>query len=371
MKTVDAAGLKLINRRVIFDIVRTKRNVTRVELSKMTGMSGPSILAVVNEFIDKGILTVGKKKSGSKGRSPVEMTYNPNVIVSIGIEFEGNDLSVGLVNLDGQILYQITERVSAAFDDNFFRMLCVELDRITQIAEKENIQYMGIGFGIPGVLRQSEKVIDFAPYIGVNEACDISERLKYIEERYHRPVFIENDVNASAMGEYHVRRLQEDISDMLYISIGSGVGAGLILGGKLRRGMHEACGEIGYSILSVKDVISQKGTGWLERKLSYATLCQNFEEYRQTGKVSSCMVEYIESILLPVIVNIVNTLDLNYVVFGGQLILNGGQDLLNSIQDHLAPLVLNEVKLVLEKSAFSGVVGSALVASNAICDSIL
>lgn len=371
MKTMISTDMKQMNRKVVFDIARKKRTVTKVELSELTGMSGPSIMAIVNEFIDKGILTVTGKKNGSLGRSPVTMVFNPDVMMSIGIEFEGNNLSAGLVNLDGEIRFQTMAKVPSSFGDSFFDALSKSIDKLAAALEKEGIGCNGIGFGIPGVVDPEEKIIHFAPYIGIREPVNISAQTARLEARYHKPVFIENDVNASAIGEYYVRQIHEDVNDILYISIGAGIGAGIILDGELRRGSRGMCGEIGYCLRDTKGIVSRKQTGWLEESLAYETLCGKFEDYRLNGRVGAEMTAYITEILCPFIANFVNTLDMNKVVIGGHLMLDGGNPLLEAIRQSVENLTLSEVAIEGCVTEYTGVVGSALMASNKLWNTIL
>lgn len=371
MRAMISTDMKQLNRKIVFDIVRKKRSVTRVELSEMTGMSGPSIMAIVNEFIDKGILTVTGKKNGSVGRSPVTMIFNPDVQLSIGIEFEGNTLSAGLVNLDGEIRFQTMAKVPSNLGNSFFEALCKSIDKLVGILEKEGLHYSGIGFGIPGVVDPEKKIVHFAPYIGVLESIDISEQIDMLTKRYQKPVFIENDVNASAIGEYYVRQIHEDIDDILFISIGAGIGAGIILDGGLRRGSRGMCGEIGYSLKDADSVVSQTQTGWLEKHISYETLCQKFPEYKNNGTVTQEMTEYITGILSPVIANLVNTLDISQVVLGGELLVDGGNSLLEAIRRTVDKLALSEVMVRGCTTEYTGVVGSALMASDKLGNTIL
>lgn len=371
MRAMISTDMKQMNRKIVFDIVRKKRSVTRVELSEMTGMSGPSIMAIVNEFIEKGILTVTGKKNGSVGRSPVTMVFNPDVMMSVGIEFEGNNLSVGLVNLDGEIRFQTMAKAPSNLGQSFFDALCKSIDKLAVMLEKEGLDFSGIGFGIPGVVNPEQRIVQFAPYIGIQEPLDISDYIGQLEDRYHKPVFIENDVNVSAIGEYYVRQNSEDTPDILYISIGAGIGAGIILDGELRRGSRGMCGEIGYSLWDAQGVVSRKQTGWLEEHISYKTLCDKFAQYRQSGEVGGDMAQYVTDTLCPFIANLVNTLDINQVVLGGELMLNGGEQLLHAVRECVRKLTLSEVTVQSSTTEYTGVMGSALMASNKLWNTIL
>lgn len=371
MKAMISTDMKQVNRKVVFDIVRKKRTVTRVELSEMTGMSGPSILAIVNEFLEKGILSVTGKKEGAVGRSPVTMVFNPDVLLSVGIEFEGSNLSAGLVNLDGEIRFQTMVKAPSNLGSSFFEAVYKSIDKLTVMTKKAGLSYSGIGFGIPGAINPAKKLIHFAPYIGVMSPTDISGEIASLEERYHTPVYIENDVNACACGEFYLRKMHEEIQDLLYISLGAGIGAGLILDGKLRYGGKGLCGEIGYSLRDVQEVVSRQKTGWLEQSLSSEVLGSKFRTYRENGKVEKGMADYVAKILSPFIANLVNTLDIDLVVMGGQLMVDGGSMLQNVIREQVQRLTLSKTKIQSSATEYMGVVGSALMASDRLWETIL
>ncbi|HJB92293.1 MAG TPA: ROK family protein [Candidatus Eisenbergiella merdigallinarum] len=373
MRAMVCTDMKRNNRKMIFDIVRKERCVTRAELSRTTGMSGPSIMTIVNEFIDLGILTASEKeaKSGELGRKPVPMLFNPDALQSVGIEFEGNNLFVGLVNMDGEIRYQTMVKVQPNLGDAFYQSLFSCLDKLEgMMTETEKKNYLGIGFGIPGVVDPKEKRVEFAPYVGIREPADISADLNRVSDRYGKPVLIENDVNAGAAGEYYVRRIREEIQDLLYVSVGAGIGAGIILDGKLRHGRRNLCGEIGYTVDSADQIVERSRSGRLESLLSREALCEKFEEYRQYGLVSPDMVSYMTKLLSPVIANLANALDVDRVVVGGNLAVSAGEALLQSLDRELEHLTLARIKLQGCRTDYTGVVGSALLASNTLMDTI-
>lgn len=369
--TMISADMKQMNRKIVFDIIRKKREVTRVELSEMTGMSGPSILTIVNEFLEKGILVQRGKQSTSMGRHPISMAFNPDIMLSIGIEYEGNNLSVGVVNLDGEIRFQTVFKVPANLGDNFFQVIEKSITKIEGLLSKENLDYCGIGIGIPGAVNYKEKVVYFAPYVGVNAPLDISKQLEELEKKFNKPIFIENDVNASAIGEFYIREANENGKDLLYISIGTGIGSGIILNRELRHGCNYLCGEIGYSLPSIDYDVSRDKTGWLEENISHTTLCEKFHNYRLRYEIDQDMIQYVTRTICPYIANLVNTLDMDLVVIGGELALNGGDMLIKEIQKEVSRLTLSEVQVQSCLTDYAGIAGTALIASNNLFNTIL
>lgn len=371
MKTMIASDMKQLNRKVVFDLVRERRTVTRVELSSLTGMSGPSILAIVNAFLEKGILQATGKQNGSPGRSPVTLSFNPNAALAVGVEAVGDRIIAGLVNLDGQLQSRAEASIPANLGPGFFQALGDLVEQLTGPLSRQGKTYTGVGLGLPGVLDPSRQVIQFAPYFNVKEPLRIAAQLAELENRLGKPVFPENDVNASAIGEHYVRRLKRDIPDLLYVSAGTGgLGAGLILDGNLRRGLRGLCGEIGYAFSREKDSVTRENAGQLETSLSHRALSGRFPNYGSLGQTDESMIRYVVELLAPPIANLVNILDLDTVVLGGRLMADGGRSLTEALSASVQAHALSPVRIE-QGMEHACVAGSALLAFDELWDTIL
>ena len=108
--------------------------------------------------------------------------------------------------------------------------------------ERRSVEYIGIG--IPGTVESRKKIVKYACNLGWE-----NEKLSsFLEKEYEAPVFIENDVNIAAIGEYVYSGLKEK-ETMVLIALGTGVGAGIILDGRLYRGFNFSAGEVGHMII--------------------------------------------------------------------------------------------------------------------------
>lgn len=366
-----ASDMKQLNRKVVFDLVRERRTVTRVELSSLTGMSGPSILAIVNDFLEKGILQATGKQNGAPGRSPVTLSFNPDAALSIGVEAMGGHITAGLVNLDGKLLRLEEAPAPANMGPGFFRVLSDLVEQLAEPLSRQGKTYTGVGLGLPCAVDPSRQVIQFAPYLDVKEPLNISTQLDALENRFGKPVFPENDVNASAVGEHYIRRLERDIPDLLYISAGTdGVGAGLILDGNLRRGRRGLCGEIGYAFSRERDSVTREAAGHLETNLSRRTLSKRFRNYGSPGQADKSMIRYVVELLAPPIANLINMLDLDTVVLGGRLLTDGGLPLTEALAASVRAHTLSPVR-VERGMEHACVAGSALLAFDELWNTIL
>lgn len=101
-----------------------------------------------------------------------------------------------------------------------------------------------IGIGIPGRVDPSSGVVHHAVNLDIGrEPLDI---LRRVQDQHDVPVFLENDVNAAALGAYEVLRSRRHLDSLAYLSVGTGIGAGLVVDGRIHRGHHGVGGEIGH-----------------------------------------------------------------------------------------------------------------------------
>ncbi len=369
---MDLAEMRQINRKAIFDIVRTKREVTRAELQKLTGFSGPFIMEIANDFIEKRILILTGTKTGAVGRRPYTMVFNPDVFLSIGIELAGKYIYAGIVNLDGHVAYQTRQVIK---DDDDFSAIQKCIDRLIRTGELVGLKCNAIGIGLPGSVEEDERGTYSirSSWDGMIQKTYVSDMLNTIRERYHIPVYFENDVNARAIGEYYLLQMDNNApKDLMFIAYTEfGIGAGLVLDGKLRKGQHNLAGAFGQMVSSSDEWNQRFYKGALENKISRETIREKFGVEIEAGEVTEEAVDYISSEISPFISNIINALDFDHVALGGGLCDACGDLLIERTREKVRKQTLCEAYIEKTQTEFSGVVGSALMASNYLCDLVL
>jgi predicted NBD/HSP70 family sugar kinase len=121
------------------------------------------------------------------------------------------------------------------------RALTALAERLGQPSAAANTLFSGVGIGVPGLVDAEHGTVLHAVNLGISVGLPLADRLQH---RLQLPVVVENDVNAAALGATAHLRLGR--VDLAYISIGTGLAAGIVLDGELRRGPHNAAGEIGH-----------------------------------------------------------------------------------------------------------------------------
>jgi len=161
----------------------------------------------------------------------------------VGIDLGGTNVRLALVSLQGKILSR-WERATASMPDQaaLVSTLAADITTAGQAARDRGLEIKGAGIGVPGRVLPREGRVAFSPNIPALNDCRLVERL---QPRLAWPVFLENDANLFALGE-HWLGAGVGHDQMLGITLGTGVGGGLILNGRLWAGAEGTSGEIGH-----------------------------------------------------------------------------------------------------------------------------
>lgn len=358
MRTVVQSDVRLMNTRMIFDLFRECRYLTRVEISQKLNMSLPSVSKIVDILQEQGICLNAGEIESPVGRKPLNLAFNPDVFSAIGVEFEGDRLGIGLANLDGTVKSKTIRKFHRAFDDRFAQLVIEEVQRI-QIENPETT-IVGIGIGVPGVVGSQGDCIEFAPLIGVENPLEVKTILEHIRQATGLEVLLENDTNAAAIGEACARGVGAG-QDLVYISLGTGLGAGVVLDGELRRGAGNMCGEIGYLVEDCSWPTARSRTGYLESQLNTEALERIFGFTPDSDEISPDMLVYVAGRLSKIIANIVTLLDARLVVLGGVLTDKMGEKLVGMVLEKVNALAVSPVAVQHYIAEEPGVSGMALL----------
>ncbi|NLX34477.1 MAG: ROK family transcriptional regulator [Thermotogaceae bacterium] len=225
----------------ILRITREKKRTSRVQLAKVTGLSKPTVSSIVNDLVRKGILTetgLGKSKA-TGGRKPINLSFSPDFKYVLSVDIGGTKAIFALLDLDGNIL--VHETVPSELFRNgkgILKELEERLERYIKKAGREKI--LGITLGIPGTVDRSSQVIKYMPSFDQGD-LDLKSPL---EDKYKISVLVENDVTLAAFGESWIGAARE-YGDVVLVSIGTGIGAGIVIDNTVYRGYAGSAGEIG------------------------------------------------------------------------------------------------------------------------------
>lgn len=200
----------------------------------------------------------------------------------IGIDLGGTNIKGAVVDEAGHIVtaHSIETRSELGFAKVAGRIADLAKHLLKQVSGQEVI---GIGIGAPGPLSHAEGIIYRAPNLPGSENYPLAKELR---EKLNRPVSLENDANAAAYGEF-LAGAGAKYDSMVLLTLGTGVGGGVVLDGQLLRGQFESAGEVGHMIVVPNGrpcPCHQKGC--LERYASANAIGERLTEAVQAGETS-------------------------------------------------------------------------------------
>ncbi|WP_410512377.1 ROK family transcriptional regulator [Paenibacillus sp. BR2-3] len=238
--TGDQALVKKINKSIVLHTIRKHSPLSRARVSEMTGLNKATVSNLVAELCQQELVTEAGPGESSGGRKPLILHFNAMAGTVIGMELRVKQLTAVLCDLGGNMLGE--KDVSLEHHD-----LPYVLDEIHKIitslmamAPVTPNGIVGIGVGVPGMVDENGVVL-FAPNLGW-EMVDLRGLLT---SSFSVPVTIDNEANAGAQGELNFGAAR-DVRHLLYVSAGSGIGSGIIIGGELYKGARGYAGETGH-----------------------------------------------------------------------------------------------------------------------------
>jgi glucokinase-like ROK family protein len=282
-KISDQAFVREFNTSVVMDHIRLYAPISRAELAVRTGLNRSTITLIINELIDRGYVHETNRRDPSVGRPGMLLQFNPNGGFAIGIEIGVDFISVLLTNFVADILWSHRETIVPG------------IDRIAMMEMAENIisqafaygkdiglRPLGIGVGIPGLVDARQGKLVFAPNL---KWSDIPIRLIWMS-RFNVPVFVENEANCAAFGEYFYG-VAHDTKDFIYLKTGVGLGSGIMIDGRLFKGANGFAGEAGHVTLYQGGEVCGCGRrGCWETYVSPAAIINSAVTKVETGKAS-------------------------------------------------------------------------------------
>jgi len=329
MISMNQASMKIRNQYAIINAIIQNEQMSRSSLSKKLNLSKPTISTNVDKLLDKGILCERGYGDTAVGKKPIMLSFNSNYRLVMVIDFSQTIPMMHISDLSRRIVAQR-------------RIENVDLIRksVLEFMEDVNVHVKNIGIiviSMPGIIddKSCQRLVNpqFRQYDSVKIKADLSEF-------FNVPVRVENDINLAAIGEQYSGFRGASVN-LMYLSLGLGIGAGIVLNSHLYRGSEHAAGEIGYqNVVNFKGDIVQ-----LERYINIPSVVKRYakkvirDNYKWITAHGITEVDYeifiqaveekepvayellreITWILGMVVFNMAVVLDLDCIVLGGEL----------------------------------------------------
>lgn len=339
METGNLDLIRNINRRSVIDVIKQDQPISRAEISRKLLLSRSTVSLIVNDLIaNHTVVELGEGEStAGGGRKGTLLGFNPRSAFGIGIDLQQDCSRIviadsgGSVNLNRTFSFDHDLKKLKAYLKTFLSGLSGEMSKI-----------VGIGISVPSIVKDHAIVVD-APSLGWQD-CNLVEELSDVTDL---ETFIVNDVNAAAFGERWIGHSNQ-IDNLFYISIGTGVGSAIISNGELVAGADQAAGEIGYMFeqndIDKNDTYVPGLFGTFEKKITTLLAMENMPPEICSSLITRLSV---------VIANVCSLLNPEKIIIGGSY-QQKLQPLIEKIQDKVklySPLPAEISYSVLGRSA--------------------
>lgn len=217
-------------------------STSRAAISRITGLSKPTVSNVVRDLEKIGLIRPGGRSMGSVGRTSTLYEVNPSAGYALGVDIGGTKVRAAVTDAFGEPLAEITEPTHRERAEELLRQTASLLERLLEQSGVDRSAVIAAGISVPGVLHPDTDEITAAynvPALAqLHPTRDFGAALRM-------PVVIANDVNLAAAGEQW-RGSAVGVPNFVAISIGTGIGLGIVVDGTIHLGARGAAGEIGW-----------------------------------------------------------------------------------------------------------------------------
>ncbi|MEU8433354.1 ROK family transcriptional regulator [Streptomyces sp. NPDC029216] len=314
----DPSLLRRINSAVVLRALRAAESPTLTDLTRVTGLSRPTVEGVVEGLMGAGLVVEADAEEGARrqGRPARRFRFRAEAGHLLGIEIGSHRIAVLLSGLDGRVIGAGTKDVAetASADERLERVRAAVADLLRRAGIPRD-SLRAVGVGSPGIV-EADGTVRLGTALPGWTGLPLGERLR---RSFRCPVRVENDANAAAVAE-HWKGAGRDTDDMVFVMAGLSPGAGSLIGGRLHRGFGGAAGEIGALHLLGREATPERllsTTGEPLHPLDEPAVAEVFAMARRGDERAVAAVDRFLQRLVHDVAALVLAMDPELVVVGG------------------------------------------------------
>lgn len=275
--------IRAINRSHVLNTIKAHGPIGRADIARQTGLSPATVTSISAKLISQDLVLEKSAGDSSGGRPPILLVINPRGGYVVGIKLTETHAICALTDLEAQIIAKSSMSLSGHAPeqvvDDLARMV-LSFIREQRIAKK---QLLGVGIGLAGIIDAEAGVLRQSPIYGW---ANVPLR-EMLQSKLRIPVYIENDVNTLTLTERWFGHGQ-GVDNFLTVTVGRGVGLGIVANGQFYRGQNGGAGEFGHITINPNGPLCACGKrGCLEAYVGDPGLVRTAQESAAKGKLSA------------------------------------------------------------------------------------
>jgi predicted NBD/HSP70 family sugar kinase len=274
--TRDSSAAPATGAGAVLRLIRDGDAVTRADLARATGLARSTVAQRVDALLAHSLVYETGGSSSTGGRPPSILAFNDGGGVILAADLGATHSRIGVTDLAGDPLVERAAEIDISLGpEAVLEWLLGPFGEMLAEADRSSSDVRGIGIGVPGPVAFSEGRPVNPPIMPGWDGFSIPE---WFASHYEAPVLVDNDVNIMALGEHWTG--WRETEHLLFIKIGTGIGCGIVAGGRIHRGAEGAAGDIGHiRIAGHDDVVCRCGNiGCLEAVAGGGALAARLSE---------------------------------------------------------------------------------------------
>ncbi|MFD8491947.1 ROK family transcriptional regulator [Amycolatopsis sp. NPDC059657] len=241
---VNLRGLRQHNRALLLTEIRRGGGLSRVELAARSGLTQQAVSKIVPELLQAGLLDEQRQPAAGVGKPRTRLAIRPEARYALGVQIDRDEVQVVLVDLLGDEVAETTAPLPAGFSpDEAIEAITDGAHRVS--AGLDRAKLLGMGVGALGPLDHRTGIVHHATNMPGWRKVKLRDQLA---ESVGLPVIVDKDTNAAALAHQWSARAPEPATAV--VLVGTGIGVGLLIDGRLYRGPRTNAGEFGHTTLA-------------------------------------------------------------------------------------------------------------------------
>ncbi len=234
--------LRDLNQSIVFNLIMEHSSISRTDLARRSDLPAATITRIVGEFLSAGLISERATEESRGGRPPVFLSINPSAGYVVGIKLREDSMTIAICDLSCTIIYSVDEPIDGeAIPHRVVAAMAEGVKRCVSAASIPMSKVLGLGVGMSGLI---DSVRGICRYSAILDWRDV-ELGAALEFKLRLPVRIDNDVNTLAVAERYFGA-GRDVANFLLLTLGRGIGLGIVIGGEIYRGSSGGAGEFGH-----------------------------------------------------------------------------------------------------------------------------
>ena len=236
--------LKAINRALILNAIKTHGPIARADIAGLTGLSPATVTGLTNGLIEAGLIIEKEEGASRGGRPPIMLALDPSNVYVVGIKLAEEHAALALANLNADVVSRDTLLLTDRSPELISDLLADGVRTLLQKMQVAPERLIGVGVGLAGIIDSAEGICRVSPHNGWHDV----PFARLLEDRLGCLVYLDNNVNSLTLMELLYGAGQR-ARDFLVVTVGRGVGLGIVANGQVYRGARGGGGELGHLVI--------------------------------------------------------------------------------------------------------------------------